>query len=685
MNNQQSGLNSKLKRTRSIGTALILSISLIVVSFVLIIGITTYQMAKKSLVETANELLENKAIDSAAILDLRIKELNISIESLGNSGIVRDPDTTWDEKASMLGLEKDRLGLSDIGIADTKGELILDDGTIVDVKDFGFFEASNSGRSYFAKPFLRERSQSMDVAMSVPIWDGNTIAGSVIAFKSANDFYQITNDIRIGEAGYAYILDEEIDVISHPTIDYASFEDPNKVVSFESIVGGDSSESKKMTNDIVEDMMSKESGIVTYKQDGDIVHLGYANIPFVDWTLVVNITEEDILTGLNVLKLTTSVIIALSLIAGVTLPYLASRKIIRRIVDMSNKTKSLSDLDLSFTMDDHALTRQDEIGTMARSIQTVIDSIRGFAHEIQSASQSVAASSEELSAITEESFAASTSVAETAGEIAERSQVQLEEIQGVSGAMDDVSRQFKFVLEEAKSIDTFSQEAYSSTDCGKEVIGEVIDQMANIKDGTMKVKKSLENINNSSTEMDQILIVIQSIAEQTNLLALNAAIEAARAGEAGRGFAVVADEIRKLADQTKYSTDEINNILRNNNTLILDANQNMELSNNEVDRGINKVNETKSTFDDIARIIEQIAEGMATSTKALTEVGSNINSAMKSIEHAENISMEVSDQIHNVSAATEEQMASMDEVSASTESLAKLAEELQEVIQHIKM
>ena len=682
--------STRLRGNKSISTSLIFSISLTIVGFTLILGLITYQISRNSIINTSDEFLLNKAIDSAAIVDARIDQFGLALEPLGNLELLGSPNISWNEKVQLLRTEKSRLKLSGIGIADTKGNLILDDNVNVDVSDFEFFKESNGGKSYFAKPFYREESGKMDIGMSIPLWYNKRLVGSIIAFQNADSFYKIVEDISVGETGYAYILDENIDIVSHPTVTSGATmgtdgEQVHNPINFKGLLGNLPVSSTESLNNIIAGMESGQSGIGTYKDHNTTIHLGYAQVPSKGWTVVVNVDEKEVLQDLNTLKVTMVIILIISLIASIIIPYSISRKIVKGIIDMSNRTKTLSDFNLTFIMDENILNRNDEIGTMGRSIQTLIDSLKDFAHNVQSASQSVAASSEELAAITEESLASSTSVADSAGDIAERSQLQLQEIQGVSAAIADVSNEFSRVLNETKLVDNLGNNAFKSTELGKEVIDEVIEQMASIKVGTVKVKESLENINSSSTEMDQILIVIQGIAEQTNLLALNAAIEAARAGEAGRGFAVVADEIRKLADQTKSSTDEIGNILRNNNTLIIDANTNMELSNSEVDKGINKVNETKATFDDIARIIGQVTVGMANSTESIMNVEASINSAVNSATNAENITIEVADQIHNVSAATEEQMASMDEVTSSTESLARLADELQELIQHIRL
>ena len=683
-----------LKRTKSIGTSLMLTVSLIIIALTIAVGATAYIISKNSLVAQSEESLLNKAIDSANIVNGRIEIYTSSIEPLGNFEFLGDPNISWGEKTKLLKTEKTRLGLSTIGIADINGNLQLDNNTTVNVKDYDYFKEAKNGKSYFSEPFNNSESTNLEVAISTPLKYNNRIVGAIIGFKNADEFYAIASDIKIGENGFAYLLNEDVDIVSHPTVvsgatsdavSGATSDENVSKIKFSSLLDMVSDQSKEDVNKIIEDISNKKTGVGKYEEKGNIVHLAYAPILSKGWTIIVNITEDEILNGLNVLKRSLLIIGGISLILALASSYFINRRITNRIVDISNKTKYLSELDLTFTIDEKALNRDDELGIMARSIQGVLDTIKGFAKETQASSQSVAASSQELAAITEQSAAASTSVAEVSNEIANKSQIQLNEIYKVSNEMNIVLNQFSLALNESNLVGELSKEAFNNTEQGKMVIDEVILQMDNIKNSTNKVRSSLENINTSSHKMDEILIVIQNIAEQTNLLALNAAIESARAGEAGRGFSVVADEIRKLADQTRYSTDEINNIIRNNGSLILDANQNMEFSNEEVNKGIYKVNETKSTFDDIARIVGNITDGMSKSSQAISNVETSIHQAINSIEVAESITNEVTEQINNVSAATEEQMASMDEITSSTDSLARLADELQEIFRHIKL
>ena len=445
------------KKRKSIGTALTLTLTLIIITLSSIVGSTTYLIAKNSLINSSEELLLNKAKDSANIVEARIEMYISSIEPLGNFEFLGDPGILWEQKSKVLKIEKDRLKLTGIGIADDQGNLILDNGDNINVSNYDYFKISKEGKPYFSQPFYNDKSKNMDVAVSTPLKFDNKIVGAIIAFKDANEFYSLASDIKIGEKGFAYLLNEEIDVVSHPTVVSSATSDgissattsgDESKINFSTLIHRVSTNSKSDVEKITQDIMGKTTGVGQYEEEGEIIHLGYAPIPSKGWTILLSITEKEILRDLNSLKKTLILIVSISLAIGIMLSYIINRGITNRIIDMSNKTKHLSDLDLTFTIDEKTLDREDELGIMAKSIQRVIDSIKGFARETQGSSQSLAASSQELAAITQESSAASTSIAEAANNIAARSQDQNEEILKESPEINNQAQQNKLPINE---------------------------------------------------------------------------------------------------------------------------------------------------------------------------------------------------------------------------------------------
>lgn len=679
----------KIKNTEghSIGKRMIISTTSILIVLTLVLGLVSYFISKDELIKSYNELLYNKAVDSAKLVDEQITSYTLSVETLGNLEVISNPDIPKEEKFELLQTEKARLKFSHIGLANVQGNLILDNGTEVDIYQKDYFQRAISGKTYFSEPMRNEVTGKIEVIIAAPLKHRGAHIGVIIAFKSADDFYRIAEDIKFGENGFAYILNETADIVSHPTVVGGA-----TIANGSEQVPNFSGLKDRVSQDIIDEVIAIEEkikagepGIGRYIEDKKVVHIGFAPIKSKDWTLVVSIDESEVLSGLNSLKQTLIYAIIFAIIIGTLFSLIFSRNLTKPIATITDCAYSLSQLDFSIDIEEKLLKRKDELGKMGYSLQLIIDNMRNFAQEVQESSHQVAASSEELAAISEESTAAATNIAESSNEIAEASHAQLNEILNVTSSIKEISNQIDHVTRQTESAENLRIKVIDRTEIGKDKIEEVIVQMRNIEDSTNSVRASLGNISSSSKEMNHMLEVIQDVAEQTNLLALNAAIEAARAGEFGKGFAVVADEIRKLAEETQKSTEEIYLRIVNNNVLIEDANEKMDSGSKEVELGITRVNEAKESFNEIAELIHQIAKSIEEVVQATNNVESYVESVVDSSASIEKMSQDIASQIQNSSAASEEQMASMEEITSSTESLASLAEELQLLLDNIKL
>lgn len=672
-------------KEKSISKKMILSTTSILIGLILILGLTSYFITKNQLIKSTDELLFNKAIDSADLVDSQIKSYTLSIETLGNLDMISDPEIPMVDKFEILKQEKARLKLSAIGLSDIQGNLLLDDGTAIDIYETEYFQKAKAGRTYFSEPIRNNETGKAEVIVAAVLKSKGTHVGVVIAHKAAEEFYKIADNIEIGDSGYAFILNDSADVISHPTIvSHASSSGGDNAVNFSNFKEHISDKFADEVDAMGEKIGKGEPGIGKYMENGKVVHLGFAPIKSKGWTLIVSIDESEALAGLKGLKHSLIIIVLIAIVIGTIFSLLFSRSLTKPIVQVTDQAYMLSQLDLSHNVDKKLLLREDELGKMAHSLQIVIDNIKNFAKEIQDSSHQVAASSEELAAISEESTAAATSIAETSGEIAQGSNAQLEEILSLASSIKEIQAQIEHVSIQTGNAGVLGKNVFDKTQLGKEKIEQVIVQMSNIENSTSSIKDSVSDIGTSSKEMNHMLEIIESVSEETNLLALNAAIEAARAGEYGRGFAVVADEIRKLAEETKKSTGEIHSLINKNNILIEDAGKNMDFSSKEVELGIVRVNEAKETFNKIANLIEQMTTAINEVAKAAINVEDYVVSVVNSSSSIEGMSKEIAAQIQNSSAASEEQMASMEEITSSTETLARLAEELQLLVGNIK-
>ncbi|WP_442857412.1 methyl-accepting chemotaxis protein [Bacillus sp. FJAT-42315] len=315
----------------------------------------------------------------------------------------------------------------------------------------------------------------------------------------------------------------------------------------------------------------------------------------------------------------------------------------------------------------------------------MIKGLHRVIRKMSETSQQVAASSEELSASAQQSSQASEHISTSIQELAAGADDQVHSIAESTQVMKGMVNYTEQIAENAKIASETVYETADKSREGEEAVQKVTEQMGTINANVQGLSNVVAGLNERSNEIGKMNDVITDIAAQTNLLALNAAIEAARAGEQGRGFSVVADEVRKLAEQSASSAEQISqliHIIHSDNDQALES---MKSTTHEVEEGLQIVREAGDSFkqikDSVKEVVAQI-EHIALTVKQLSEGTSAVSQAISSVnETAENAAAST----QTISAATEEQLASMEEVSTSSTALAKMAEQLQDLVIKFKV
>lgn len=377
------------------------------------------------------------------------------------------------------------------------------------------------------------------------------------------------------------------------------------------------------------------------------------------------------------------VFIVIELLVAALLIWVIVSGTLRRLHHIVNAADQVAQGNLS--IESLNSNHKDEFGQLSSSFDTMTVNLRNLVQRVYESSEQVAESSREMLAITEQNAEASTQIAVSIEKVAVGSESQVSAITETVDSIEQLSARTQQVAAASNDIALLTAKTAQTTDKGQEAINKVVEQMDSINQKTGQVQQSVQKLAESSDQINEIINVITGITEQTNLLALNAAIEAARAGEQGRGFAVVADEVRKLAEQSKNAAHQIAILIQANGKNINEAVRAMDDEIKDVQAGIGIVDTAGKSFLEITALVLQVSNQVQEISATTQEMASGTEQIVASIQDIDRISQDTADQTQTVSAAVEEQTASFEQINSSSKGLVSMIQDLQKVVSTFKL
>ncbi|WP_447402812.1 methyl-accepting chemotaxis protein [Lysinibacillus sp. fkY74-1] len=486
----------------------------------------------------------------------------------------------------------------------------------------------------------------------------------------------INKNIKLGENGYIFVVDQKGTSIAHPNIEGNNVwdeQDDNGVKYMQEIIakgnegGGFVSYSWPLPNsDQLED-----KGV-------------YAETdPYWGWVIGASTYLADFnKPAESILKLT-MIVIGVAIIIGILVIWQYASSMAKPINRVVQAMERFAEGDL--TQESMSIRSKDEIGKLANAMNQMQSKLKDMIHNIAQASDLITTSSKELSQSANEVNMGAEQVAITMNELASGAEGQAHHSNELTSLMERFTADLRETNQYGEHIHQSSFEVLGLTNEGSQLMTSSNSQMKKIDSIVQNAVEKVKNLDAQAQEISKLVVVIKDIANQTNLLALNAAIEAARAGEHGKGFAVVADEVRKLAEQVGYSVNDITTIVANIQQDFDVVTSSLEDGYQEVKEGTTQIKATSETFTTISDSINDVVESVQLISKNLskvTEDGQKMNSAIQEIAA---VAEESAAGVEQTTATTEQTSSSMEVMAGKSAQLSTLAIELKTLVAQFKL
>lgn len=468
--------------------------------------------------------------------------------------------------------------------------------------DAWFYDFLNSDKKYSLDIDNDATLNTLTLFINYRTHDGKSVAGIGMGISQVND---LIKNYTVGEQGLAFLTDQDGNIQVHPD---------KRIASGTSL-------SSLFNTDIQNNLLNKENINILQTSSHGGRFLAAKFIPSLNWFVIIEIPTSEVYTPINntsmQLVLMNMVVAILLIIIGLWVALGVARPIIRASSMLSNIASGDADLTQQMQVD-----TKDEVGKLALSFNT-------FVSQLHSLISTIASNSRDVTLIAKNLTDSSVSTQQNTEE-------QQQSVDMIATAMHEMGATVHEIARNANETANAAKQSATDTANSERIVQSSIEGINSLFEKMQSASSVIQTLAQDVGGISSVLEVIRGISEQTNLLALNAAIEAARAGEQGRGFAVVADEVRTLAQRTQESTEEINSMIHKLQGGAKDAvsamDEGIETARSSVEEA-DKAGESLQNITNAIGIITDLSIQVATATEEQSSVVEELNSHILNIKN----------------------------------------------------
>ncbi|MED2943278.1 methyl-accepting chemotaxis protein [Bacillus swezeyi] len=503
----------------------------------------------------------------------------------------------------------------------------------------------------WTEPYEDVVSGEMMIAGAKAIVVNNKVK-AVIGFDiSLNSLNKIIENQKMPYDGYAFIIDQNGTMLAHP-----------------SKQGEDMSQDKTY-----KDIPSAKDGIKIGKDNV----IAYQTIDGTGWKVGTQFQTDKLLWVAQEMNKIVMIVSVIALAVAIILSYFLAKTITGPIKQLIGKTKSVSEGDLTVQT---AAKSKDEVGTLTKDFNKMVEHMKEMILKVRASSGKVAETTDQLRTVSGETVSTSDEIAKAIEEVATGATEQAAEVDTVNEKSERLSVKMKGIENHADSIQKLSRTSEEASYKGIDALGQLLAKSNEANTETKKVEHMLQQLEDKTKNIEDVVTAISAISDQTNLLALNASIEAARAGESGRGFAVVAEEVRKLAEQSAASSQHISETVKQIQLETKEAVSAMTEASKMNEEQNDMIHETGEALSKITAEMQNLVKSIDHIYAEISDMSGEQQRMTDSIQSISAISQQSAAAAEEVSASTNEQLTALETIATSTEALSSANKDLLDAI-----